>query len=284
MPLNADISPLARVMRRVDEATDGAAAPDAVPTGFGSVDKLLGGGLRRGDLVVIGGDVASGKSALALAFALRAAAVGRNALFLSGEMSVTRVMERALAIEGRVAIDDIRNGSLDDESRASLGAAAVRLRDRAPHVDRLGGGDILAIGDELRRRLDIELVVLDSLQSMTTGSRTRDEELAAIVQELKRVAVEQDIAVVVTTQLPLLPRSRADLRPRLEDYGALGAVAELADVVLGLFREEMYDSSHGIDGATELIVNKNRNGATSYADLYFYKQWMRFEDMLDPER
>ena len=284
MPLNADISPLARVMRRVDEATDGAAAPDAVPTGFGSVDKLLGGGLRRGDLVVIGGDVASGKSALALAFALRAAAAERNALFLSGEMSVTRVMERALAIEGRVAIDDIRNGSLDDESRASLGAAAVRLRDWAPHVDRLSGGDIAAIGDELRRRLDIELVVLDSLQSMTTGARTRDEELAAIVQELKRVAVEQEIAVVVTTQLPLLPRSRADLRPRLEDYGALGAVAELADVVLGLFREEMYDSSHGIDGATELIVNKNRNGATSYADLYFYKQWMRFEDMLDPER
>ena len=284
MPLNADISPLARVMRRVDEATDGAAAPDAVPTGFGSVDKLLGGGLRRGDLVVVGGDVASGKSALALAFALRAAAAGRDALFLSGEMSVTRVMERALAIEGRVAIDDIRNGSLDDESRASLGAAAVRLRDRAPHVDRLGGGDITAIGDELRRRLDIELVVLDSLQSMTTGSRSRDEELAAIVQELKRVAVEQDIALVVTTQLPLLSRSRGDLRPRLEDYGALGAVAELADVVLGLFREEMYDSSHGIDGATELIVNKNRNGATSYADLYFYKQWMRFEDMLDPER
>lgn len=284
MPLNADISPLARVMRRVDEATDGAAAPDTVPTGFGSVDKLLGGGLRRGDLVVIGGDVASGKSALALAFALRAAAAGRDALFLSGEMSVTRVMERALAIEGRVAVDDIRNGSLDDESRASLGAAAVRLRDRAPHVDRLSGGDIAAIGDELRRRLDIELVVLDSLQSMTTGSRTRDEELAAVVQELKRVAVEQDIAIVVTTQLPLLSRSRADLRPRLEDYGALGAVAELADVVLGLFREQMYDASHGIDGATELIVNKNRNGATSYADLYFYKQWMRFEDMLDPER
>lgn len=284
MPLNADISPLARVMRRIDEAADGAPSPDAVPTGFGSVDKLLGGGVRRGDLVVIGGDVACGKSALALAFALRAAAAGRNALFLSGEMSVTRVMERALAIEGRVAIDDIRNGSLDDEARASLGAAAVRLRDRAPHVGRLSAGGVQAIGDELRRRLHTELAVLDSLQSMATGSRTRDEELAAIVHELKRVAVEQEIAVVVTTQLPLLSRSRGDLRPRLEDYGALGAVAELADVVLALFREEMYDSSHGIEGATELIANKNRNGATSYADLYFYRQWMRFEDMLDPER
>lgn len=283
MPLNADISPLARVMRRVDETTDGTPAPDAVPTGFSSVDRLLGGGLRRGDLVVIGGDVASGKSALALAIALRAASAGRDSLFLSGEMSVSRVMERALAIEGRVAIDDIRNGSLDDEARASLGAAAVRLRDSAPHVDRLGGG-VATIADELRRRLDIELVVLDSLQSLVTGARARDEELAAIAHELKRVALEQDIAVVVTTQLPSLTRGRADLRPRLEDYGALGAVAELADVVLGLFREEMYDSSHGIDGATELILNKNRNGPTSYADLYFYKQWMRFEDMLDPER
>lgn len=284
MPLHADISPLARVMRRVDEATDGAPAPDSVPTGFPSVDKLLGGGVRRGDLVVIGGDVASGKSALALAMALRAAASARHVTFLSGEMSVARVMERALAIEGRVAVDDIRNGSLNDEARAAVGVAAVRLRDHAPQVDRLTPGGVAGIGDELRRRLDVELAVVDSLPSLTTGARPRDEELAAIVRELKAAAVELDIALVVTAQLPSLVRGRADLRPRLEDYGALGAIAELADVVLGLFREEMYDSARGIEGATELIVNKNRNGPTSYADLYFYKKWMRFEDMLDPDR
>ena len=279
-----DISPLARVMRHVDEIADGAPSPDTVRTGFPSVDNLLGGGARRGDLVVLGGDVSSGKSALALAMALRAAQGGRNAAFLTGEMSVTRVLERTLALEGRVSVDDIRGGKLDEAARASIGASAVRLRELLPHIDRLPLGGVAPLGEELRRLLDLELAVVDSLQSLTTGARSRDEELAVAVRELKALAVDLDVAIVVTTQLPALQRDRNDLRPRLGDYGALGAVAEYADVVLGLFREEMYDTARGIDGATELIVNKNRNGGTSYADLYFYKQWMRFEDMLDPDR
>jgi replicative DNA helicase len=67
----------------------------------------------------------------------------------------------------------------------------------------------------------------------------------------------------------------------LDDFSARGAVKERADVVLGMFREGMYDNARGIEGATELLVRKNRNGATGYVDLYFYEQWMRFEDMLD---
>lgn len=284
MSHSADISPIARVMRRVDEATDGSPSPDSIATGFPSVDKLLGGGVRRGDLIVIGGDVASGKSALALAMALRAAESEREVAFLSGEMSVSRVMERALAIEGRVSVDDIRSGKLDDVSRASLGAAAVKLRDRAPQVDRLVPGGVTSLADDLRRRLDLELAICDSLQAVASGSRNRDEELAATMRDLKLLAVETDIAIVVTTRLTELQRDRADMRPQLADYGALGAIAEHADVILGLFREEMYDTARGIEGATELIVNKNRNGGTGYADLYFYKKWMRFEDMLDPDR
>lgn len=272
-------------MRRVDEATDGSPPPDTIPVGFPSVDKLLGGGVRRGDLVVIGGDIASGKSALALAMALRAAQAERVAVFLTGEMNVSRVMERALAIEGRVSVDEIRSGALDDEARASLGAAAVRLRDRAPEVQRIAPGGVPTLADDLRRCIDLELAVVDSLQAVAMGTRGRDEELAATVRDLKALAVDLDVALVVTTQLAALPRDRRDLRPQLGDYGALGAIAEHADVVLGLFREEMYDAAgRGIEGATELIVNKNRNGGTGYADLYFYKKWMRFEDMLDPDR
>src|SRR5919112_2540570 len=106
MPRGADISPLSLLLGRVDAVADGAPSPDTVPTGFPSLDKLLGGGVRRGDLVVLGGDVGSGKSALALAIALRAAQDGRSVAYLSGEMSVDRIMERALAIEGRAKIDD----------------------------------------------------------------------------------------------------------------------------------------------------------------------------------
>ena len=89
--------------------------------------------------------------------------------------------------------------------------------------------------------------------------------------------------VLVTSPLPHFG-PRGDLRPTVDDFGARGAVKERADVVLGLFREGMYDGARGIEGATELLVRKNRNGGTGYVDLYFYEQWMRFEDLLDPDR
>ena len=104
MPRGADISPLSLLLGRVDAVADGAAPTDTIPSGFPSLDKLLGGGLRRGDLVVLGGDIGSGKSALALAIALRVAQDRRSALFYSGEMHVERVLERILAIEGRTRI------------------------------------------------------------------------------------------------------------------------------------------------------------------------------------
>jgi len=98
------------------------------PTGFGSLDKLLGGGLRRRDLILLGGDIGSGKSALALGIALRVAQQSLGVAYLSGEMNEERLMERALAIEGKVAVDELRAAKLNDQTRAGVGGAAVRLR------------------------------------------------------------------------------------------------------------------------------------------------------------
>jgi replicative DNA helicase len=279
-----DISPLARLVRRVDAASDGEAAADACATGFPSVDKWLGGGVRRGDLVVIGGAVGSGKSSLALAMALRMAQSGVNAAFLTHEMSVDRVMERALAIEGRARIDEIRQGTLDELTRAAVGGAAVRLRDRSPLFDTIPVGGAGAVGGALRRALDLQVVFIDPLQALALGTRPQDEDFAAAVRELKGLAVELNVAIVVTSHLALMSEGRADRRPVLEDFGALGAVAQHADVVLGIYREEMFQPGSGVEGATELLIKKNRNGNTGYVDLYFYKQWLRFEDMLDPDR
>jgi replicative DNA helicase len=97
------------------------------------------------------------------------------------------------------------------------------------------------------------------------------------------LALDARAVVLLTAPLPRMAE-RADHRPVLDDFGAAGAVKERADVVLTIFREGMYDSARGIEGATELLVRKNRNGGTGYVDLYFYEQWMRFEDMLDPDR
>lgn len=282
MARSTDISPLAQVLSRADAVADGASSPDAIATGFPSLDRLLGGGMRPGDLIVLGGDVGSGKSAFALAVALRVAQRRQRVAFLSGEMTTERLLERVLSIEGRVRVDDLRSGVPNELARASVGAAAVRMRELLPRLDVIPHGGVLALLERIDGA-DDELFVIDSLQSLALGARETDEELADAVRRLKAFAIRQRVPVFVTAQLPhLVPRD--DRRPNLDDFGALGAVKHHADVVLGLFREDMYDRRREIEGATELLVRKNRNGSTGYVDLYFYAQWMRFEDMVDPDR
>ena len=283
MPRITDLSPLSQLLERIDARTDGKAAADAISTGFPSVDRILGGGLRRGELTVLGGDVGSGKSALALAIALRAAAAGTRATYATSEMPPERVHERVLAIEGRARIDDLRAGTLDERARAELGAVALRLRDRMPDVARLAPGGVPALAERLGGRGDAPpLVVVDPLQGLAAGTRPQDEELAVAVRDLKALALDLDAAVLLTAHLPSLA-ARADMRPALDDFGALGAPKQHADTVLALFREGMYESARELEGATELIVRKRRSGGLGYADLYFYAQWLRFEDVMEPE-
>jgi replicative DNA helicase len=282
MPRSTDISPLSQVLARADAVADGAQSPDTIATGFPSLDRMLGGGMRRGDLIVLGGDVGSGKSAFALAVAMRAAQRPLDVVYYSGEMSRDRLLERALSIEGRVRVDDLRQGIPNDIARASVGAAAVRMREVVPRIEVLGTGGISMLLEELEGSRH-DLIVVDSLQWLARGTRDTDEELADAIRRLKAFALEHQLAIFTTAQLPYLS-ARDDRRPQLDDFGALGAVKHHADVVLALFREDMYDRRREIEGATELLVRKNRNGCTGYVDLYFYAQWMRFEDMVDPDR
>ncbi len=277
--------PIADVVGRVDRRLDGAAVPDAIATGFPSVDRLLGGGLRRRDLIVLGGDVGVGKSSLGLAFALRTAERGERAVFMSGEMDEERMWERALAIEGRVRLDDLRRATLSDETRATVGGAAVRLRERPLTWLPMAADDL----EEVAARLEnagAPLTVVDYLQLLPPRRRARAhvEESAEAVRRLKVAAAAADTALVLVAQLPQFDPKRRDPRPDLEDFGALGAVKYHADVVLGVFRQEMYEPHRGLEGATELIVAKNRHGATGFVDLFFYREWMRFEDMIEPDR
>jgi replicative DNA helicase len=284
MSRSADISPLSVLLSRVDAASDGTPTGDTFACGFASVDTLLGGGFRRGDLVVLGGDVASGKSALALAFSIRASMLGTRVAFLTSEMSVERVLERVIAIEARARIDDLRHGSLDDVTRASAGGVALRLRERLPIIERLAAAHgVKRLESFLEEFPTVDLLVVDSLAGFGQGEQPTDEELAATVRHLKALALDRSLTILTTAPLPLLT-PRADRRPTLDDFGGLGAVKQMADVVLGLYRQDMYDASRDIEGATELLIRKNRNGPTGYVDLYFYAQWMRFEDMLDPDR
>jgi replicative DNA helicase len=281
----AAASMLEKLVAQIDARGGGAPPADTVVSGFPSLDRVLAGGLRRKDLVVLGGDVGSGKSALALGMAMRAAGAGIPTIYFSGEMGPERLLERALAIEGRASVDDLRQGQLDDAARSAVGAAALKLRHQPLVVRPLLGAD----PDEVQSALDLvpprQLLVIDSLQ-LTAPPRSAarlEERVALSVRALKALAVERDLAVVATSQLPGHRASRPDPRPTLEDLGGFGAIKQNADVVLMIYREEMYRPGQGVEGATELIVAKNRNGPTGFVDLYFYPRWLRFVDMLDAD-
>src|SRR5438445_11219562 len=276
---------LESIVERVDQQRPGEITGDTIPTGFPSIDKLLGGGVRRRDLIVLGGDIGSGKSALALGIALRVAQQGLGVAFLSGEMDEERLMERALAIEGRVAVDELRSATLNDQARAGVGGAAVRLRGLPLTFLPLAGEDFETAFERLDPLRQVGLVVVDYLQLVPSpkARTTQDEDTALVLRHLTALALARQVALLVVSQLPRFQADRADKRPTLDDYGVLGAPKQHADVVLSIFREEMYNPGGGVDGATELIVAKNRNGPTGFVDLYFYRRWMRFEDMLDPQ-
>jgi replicative DNA helicase len=279
---------LESLVQRVDAQRPGDITGDTVPSGFASLDKMLGGGLRRRDLIVLGGDIGAGKSALALGLALRVAQQELGVAFLSGEMDEERLMERALAIEGRVTVDELRVAKMSDQTRAGIGAAAVRLRGLPLSVLPLAAPDFETVAERLDPLRRLGLVVVDYLQlvppPLGVARVTQDEDTALVLRRLKALALERQVALVVVAQLPRFEPQRQNPRPTLDDYGVLGTIKQHADVVLSIFREDMYNPGGGVEGATELIIAKNRNGPTGFVDLYFYRRWMRFEDMLDPDR
>jgi replicative DNA helicase len=279
---------LESLVQRVDAQRPGDITGDTVPSGFASLDKMLGGGLRRRDLIVLGGDIGAGKSALALGLALRVAQQEIGVAFLSGEMDEERLMERALAIEGRVTVDELRVAKMSDQTRAGIGAAAVRLRGLPLSVLPLAAPDFETVAERLDPLRQLGLVVVDYLQLVPppegVARVTQDEDTALVLRRLKALALERQVALIVVAQLPRFEPQRQNPRPTLDDYGVLGAIKQHADVVLSIFREDMYNPGGGVEGATELIIAKNRNGPTGFVDLYFYRRWMRFEDMLDPDR
>ena len=221
------------------------------------------------------------------AIAVRAARAGMPTLYLSGEMSPERVLERALALEGRAPIDDLRQGRLD-----AHGAGRGRRRG-GPAAGRAARCCVRcsARASTRSRRRSIRCPAGRWWWWTRCSSRPRpcprpelDERMALAVRALKALAMEREPGRAgdwrscrehrpgPARPAPHARRSRA----------ALGAIKQNADVVLAIYREEMYRPGQGVEGATELIVAKNRNGPTGFVDLFFYPRWLRFEDMLDP--
>lgn len=274
----SDISPLTRVVDRLGRATTGDTASGVLPSGFPSLDRSLGGGFRRGDLIVVGGDDSAGTSALLLAIALR---LHTRGLLLSTELHAERVYERALAMSARVPLDSLRLGVVSEEERTRLAAAALMLRNQAPVVETLTEGGVAPVERAFDATPAVSVVLVDALEGLLDRPEAHAEALAYTVLGLKRLALRRDVVVVLGAHLPALGRDRLDRRPRLTDFGLGGAIGAHADIVLGLYRDELYEADLGVSGAAELLVLKHREGPRGYVDLYFDSRYGRFEDVLE---
>jgi replicative DNA helicase len=150
-------------------------------------------------------------------------------------------------------------------------------------VDTLTHGGTDALWTAHDRERSAPLVIVDGIESLLARDFETADALAGVLLELKRFALERNVVVLALSHLPALDRTRPDKRPRLSDFGARGAAGVHADIVLGLFREEMYDGDIAVTGAAELSLLKHRDGALGYVDLYFTAKWLRFQDVLDPD-
>ncbi len=255
-----------------------------VPTGFHDLDRQLSG-LQPADLVVLGGRPGSGKTAFALNVAAHAAMVARRpTLMFSLEMSKVQLTDRLLCAEGRVDSSRMRTGRLLDTDWPKVSAAVGRIHGAPLQIDDDPGVTVMDIRAKARRARadlgDLGLIMVDCIQLMTGrhNAEARQVEISEISRGLKLLARELECPVLALSQLSRNLESRADNRPMLSDLES-GALEQDADVVIFLYRDELYHDDTPDRGITEVIVAKHRSGPTGTTKLAYLDNYTKFANL-----
>jgi replicative DNA helicase len=255
-----------------------------IETGFSDLDQMTRG-LQPGDLVIVAARPSMGKTSLVLNIAEHASIKGTPVGFFSLEMSREQLFIRLLTSVARIDGHRLMTGTVGQRDYQQLSHAIGVLTDARLFIDDSPGLAVLEMRAKARRLAaehGLGLLIVDYLQLMTGRGRfeNRTLELAAISRGLKGLAKELSVPVVALSQLSRAPESRSDHRPLLSDLRESGALEQDADVVLMLYRADMYpDAKPDDEGKAELIVAKQRNGPTGTVNLAFLKQHTRFEDL-----
>jgi replicative DNA helicase len=255
-----------------------------VPTGFAEMDDLTNG-FHGGQLIIVAARPALGKSTLALDFA-RAASIGNDqpSIFFSLEMGRSEIAMRLLAAEASVPLQSMRKGTVDQRDWNKLAAVRGRINDAPLYIDDSPNMTLVEIRAKCRRlkqRVGLKLVVIDSLQLMTSGKRveSRQQEVSEFSRALKLLAKELQVPVIALSQLNRGPEQRADKMPAISDLRESGSLEQDADMVILLHRESAYEKDNPRAGEADLIVAKHRNGPTRTVTVAFHGHYSRFADL-----
>ncbi len=252
-----------------------------VPTGFKDLDKELHG-LQKSDLILIAARPAMGKTSFALNLAASAAIRGNVPVAIfSLEMSGTQLVSRLISSEMLIESNRLKSGELEDDdwekiavSLNSLGNAPIYISDST----NITVSDIRARCRRLKAEKGLGLIVIDYLQLMTgTRSESRQQEVSDMSRSLKILAKELDVPIITLSQLSRAPDQRKDdHRPKLSDLRESGAIEQDADIVLFLYRDEVYNPDVDPKNIAECIIAKHRSGSTGTVKLVWAGQYTKF--------
>lgn len=261
-----------------------------VPTGFSRLDELTSG-FQESDLIIIAGRPSMGKTAFSLAVAMNACTIDETPVgVFSLEMSKTQLCMRLLAIQSHINLATIRSARMSKSDMNKLLMAAGTVNELPIFIDdtpSLSVFELRAKARRLKAEHDIGMIIIDYLQLMRGSARveSRQQEISEISRSLKALAKELDVPVVALSQLSRAPETRGgSRRPMLSDLRESGAIEQDADVVLFIYRPEMYGETEDESGRTtenvaEVIIGKQRNGPTDTVPLAFIKDSARFENL-----
>jgi replicative DNA helicase len=255
-----------------------------VPTGFPDLDRLTSG-FQPSNLVIVAARPAVGKSTWGLDVARHAAVrAGVPTVVFSLEMSRTELVQRLMCAECTVDMQRLRTGRMEESDWTRLTRSLGRLADAPLFIDDSPGTTMMEIRAKCRRlkqRHGLGLVVVDYLQLMQPSRRfeNRQQEVSEISRSLKLLAKELEVPVIAISQLSRQTESRSDRRPMLSDLRESGALEQDSDVVLFIYRDELYDPESPRKGEADLILAKHRNGPTDTVTVTFQGQYSRFAPM-----
>ncbi|MEO8418708.1 MAG: replicative DNA helicase [Methylophilaceae bacterium] len=279
---------LPQVADRIDQLfqRDNPNDVTGVPTGFSDLDSMTSG-FQPGDLVIVAGRPSMGKTAFSLNIAENVALdTGLPVAVFSMEMAATQLAMRMIGSVGRLDQHRMRTGRLEDEDWVRLTTALGRLNDAPIFIDEgagLSSFDVRARARRLHRQCGkLGLIVVDYLQLMSAPAGRQGEnratEISEISRSLKALAKELDVPVVALSQLNRSVEQRPDKRPVMSDLRESGAIEQDADLILFIYRDEVYNSDSPDKGTAEIIIAKQRNGPIGRVRLTFLGEHTRFEN------
>lgn len=282
-----EIQPLLiQVVERIDELfqRDNPNEVTGIPTGFHDLDQKTSG-LQPGDLIIVAGRPSMGKTAFSINIGENVALnTGLPVAIFSMEMGGAQLAMRMIGSVGKLDQQKIRTGQLQDEDWLRLTNAVGKLNDAPIHIDEsaaLTALELRARARRLHRQCGkLGLIIIDYLQLMSgTGSGdNRATEISEISRSLKALAKELEVPVIALSQLNRSLEQRPNKRPVMSDLRESGAIEQDADVILFIYRDEVYNPDTQEKGTAEIIIGKQRNGPIGTVRMTFLGEYTRFEN------